>query len=188
MASTSVASELCILRGLMLMQPPPHAGKAQRGALPQLRCAGGLRLHTRVVAGDLLRRAHCALLVVAAAVGGCGNDTQVSIVLTRDESLAVAPLFVRFVFEVKDDEAVEDGPFAVDSVPDNAFVGVPPRASFAVDVIGCTQNDRETCEEPADFVGRGCAGPFSRERDTELVIDVVMFSTALGNERCPVEP
>ena len=140
------------------------------------------------VASDCARRARCALVVVAAACAGCANDTQVSIVLTRDESLAVAPLFVRFVFDVKDGEAIEEGPFSIDSVPRNSFVGVPPRESFAVDAIGCIGNDRESCEEPADFVGRGCAGPFSRERETELVIDVVMFSTALGNARCPVDP
>ncbi len=128
------------------------------------------------------------LLALVGSGVGCANETLVSIVLTRDESLTVAPEFVRFVFPLKEDADVEDGPYAIDNVPDGAFVAVPPRISFSVDVIGCLENNIATCQEPLDFVGRGCAGPFSRERDTALEIEVVMQSTAEGNARCPVDP
>ncbi|HEY1100591.1 MAG TPA: hypothetical protein VGF99_16740 [Myxococcota bacterium] len=121
-------------------------------------------------------------------VAACGGDPQVQLVLKSDDTLAFAPEFFRFVFPLEEGDPVEAGPFTTTSLPRNAFVAVPPLLSFSVDAIGCTSIVREECEEPGSFIARGCAGPFSRERDTELVIEVTMSSAVDGNARCPVAP
>lgn len=128
------------------------------------------------------------LVVVVAGVVGCASEPQVTIAVTRSEALAVAPSFLRFSFPVKDGDTIEAGVFNVQAIPDEAFAAVPPRASFSVDVAGCLELDPKACEDEAGFVGRGCAGPFSRERDTELAITVELLPTAEGNAACPIDP
>ena len=126
--------------------------------------------------------------VAAGLASSCASEPQVTIVVTRGADFAITPEFLRFVFLLEAGDPIEAGPFPIAAVPRNAFVEVPPLVSFSVDVIGCTSNLREECEEDGDFVGRGCAGPFSRERDTELEIEVELLNTADGNARCPVQP
>ena len=90
--------------------------------------------------------------------------------------------------EIEDGDTIEAGVFNVEAIPDESFAAVPPRTSFSVDVAGCLELDPKACEDEAGFVGRGCAGPFSRERDTELAITVELLPTAEGNAVCPVAP
>lgn len=144
-------------------------------------CEGVVRALTRAGRG-----AAVACAVVTGLAGGCGGP-QVNLTLTRSEGLAVAPEFVRLVFHMQD-STVEAGPFGLQSIPDESFAAVPPPVSFTVDVIGCLRNAREDCEDPTSFVGRGCAGPFSRDRDTTLDISVELLPTAEGNARCPITP
>lgn len=127
-------------------------------------------------------------VVLACAVCSCANEPQVTIAVTRNEALTVAPSFLRFSFPVKDDDTIEAGVFNVQAIPDEAFAAIPPRTSFSVDVAGCLEIDPAACEDEAGFVGRGCAGPFSRERDTEFTITVELLPTAEGNAACPIAP
>lgn len=131
-------------------------------------------------ASDLL-----ALLVVVGAAG-CGPP-PVTLKLTRAEGFS-APQFLRFVFHIEGGETIEQGPFSIGSIETERFAEVPPLKSFSVDVIGCLRGVREECEDPTSFVGRGCAGPFSRERDTELLIEVQLLPNAEGNAACPISP
>lgn len=126
-----------------------------------------------------------ALVLVVAAVG-C-EPPPVTLKLTLADGLA-APDFVRFVFHLEEGDPLEHGPFSRASLPSERFAEVPPFVSFSVDVIGCLRGVREECEDPTSFVGRGCAGPFSRERDTELRIEVELLPTADGNAACPISP
>ena len=122
------------------------------------------------------------------AVVGCG-EPPVTLRLTRDPAILVAPPFVRFAFPVEGQEApIEQGPFSAAALDSVRFVEIPPNLSFSVDVIGCARGAREECEDPLSFVARGCAGPFSRTRDTELLIDVVLLPTDQGNAACPIAP
>ena len=130
----------------------------------------------------------CVVVLTACAVCSCASEPQVTIAVTRNEALTVAPSFLRFSFPVKDSDTIEAGVFNVEAIPDEAFAAVPPRVSFSVDVAGCLELDPKACEDEAGFVGRGCAGPFSRERDTELAITVELLPTAEGNAACPVAP
>jgi hypothetical protein len=139
------------------------------------------------VASERFTRLACALVVVVGGGVGCA-EPQVSLRLTKDPDLAIAPEFIRFVFPIEGRDALEEGPFSKAAIDAERFAAIPPGLSFSVDVIGCLQGDRASCEEETSFVGRGCAGPFSRERDTELVIDVVLLPTAEGNEACPIPP
>lgn len=118
---------------------------------------------------------------------GCG-EPPVTLRLRRDPALLVSPQFVRLVFAVQDGEPIEQGPFSLAVLAGERFAGIPPGVSFSVDVIGCLRGVREECEDPISFVGRGCAGPFSRERDTELLVDVVLLPTEQGNAACPIAP
>jgi hypothetical protein len=126
-----------------------------------------------------------ALLIVI-GTAGCGAP-PVTLKLTRTPGLA-APDFLRFVFHLEGGETIEQGPFSRNSIEAERFAEVPPLVSFSVDVIGCLRGVREECEDPTSFVGRGCAGPFSRERDTELLIEVQLLPTAEGNAACPISP
>lgn len=126
-----------------------------------------------------------SLLVVVGAAG-CGPP-PVTLKLTRAEGLA-APEFLRFVFHLEGGDTIEQGPFSRGALDAERFAEVPPLISFSVDVIGCLRGVREECEDPTSFVGRGCAGPFSRERDTELLIEVELLPTAEGNAVCPISP
>jgi len=129
----------------------------------------------------------CAVVVVGlGGLAGCGGP-QVTLTLTRNEGLAVAPEFVRFVFHMADED-VEAGPFGITAIPAESFAAVPPPVSFSIDVIGCLKGVREECEDPTSFVGRGCAGPFSRDRDTDLAITVELLPTVEGNALCPIAP
>jgi hypothetical protein len=127
------------------------------------------------------------VVVVAAGVGGC-SPPAVTITLKPAENLVAPPEFVRFAFPVKDADVEEAGPFGLQNIPDEAFAAVPPGVSFSVDVIGCLSNDRAECEDPGSFVARGCDGPFSRQRDTELAIEIVLLPAVEGNAVCPVAP
>lgn len=127
-----------------------------------------------------------AAVVVVVGTAGCGPP-PVTLKLTRAEGLA-APEFLRFVFHIEGGDTIEQGPFSIGSIETERFAEVPPFVSFSVDVIGCLRGVREECEDPTSFVGRGCAGPFSRERDTELLIEVELLPTAEGNVACPISP
>ena len=142
------------------------------------------------VASDVAARLAGALVVVAsvASLGAGCADPQVSLRLTKDPDLALAPEFIRFVFAIEGQDPIEEGPFSKNAIAGERFAAIPPGLSFSVDAIGCLQGDRASCEDETSFVGRGCAGPFSRERETELVIDVVLLPTIEGNENCPIPP
>jgi hypothetical protein len=128
------------------------------------------------------------LPVMSLVIAGVGCEPPpVTLKLTLADGL-IAPDFVRFVFHLEGGDAIEQGPFSRASLPSERFVEVPPFVSFSVDVIGCLRGVREECEDPTSFVGRGCAGPFSRERDTELLIEVELLPTADGNAACPISP
>ncbi len=135
------------------------------------------------------RRLVCNAALVACVVGsivGCGG-AQVEIALSKSDALAIAPEFVRFVFLHRGDD-IEAGPFGVRAITAESFAAIPPNTPFSVDVIGCLSNVRDACEEPDSFVGRGCAGPFTRQREQALQIDVELLPTAEGNALCPIAP
>lgn len=142
------------------------------------------------VVSEVVRRGASVVVGVLGVVLGAGGcaEPQVSLRLTKSDALAIAPEFIRFVFPVEGQDPIEEGPFSQNGIGGERFAAIPPGVSFSVDVIGCLQGDRPSCEEETSFVGRGCAGPFSRERDTELIIDVVLLPTAEGNAQCPIPP
>jgi hypothetical protein len=117
---------------------------------------------------------------------GC-EPAPVTLRLTLAEGLG-PPSFVRFVFALDDGTVIEEGPIAREALSTERFVEIPPRVSFSIDVIGCLRGEREACEDPLSFVGRGCAGPFSRERDTTLDIEIELLPTTEGNAACPLAP
>jgi hypothetical protein len=117
---------------------------------------------------------------------GC-EPAPVTLRLTLAEGLG-PPAFVRFVFALEDGSVIEEGPVARGSLETERFAAIPPGVSFSIDVIGCLRGEREACDDPTSFVGRGCAGPFSRERDTTLDIEIELLPTADGNAACPIAP
>lgn len=119
--------------------------------------------------------------------GACVSEPQVNIALERSEDLVLAPDFLRFAFHTKDD-VIETPITATGAAPRNAFLEIPPTVSFSIDVIGCPSNVAEECEEPAQFIARGCDGPFSRSRDQEpFSVTIVLEPPAVGNADCPVD-
>lgn len=137
------------------------------------------RLIGRVVVGALAGL--CSLCGL-----GC-EPAPVTLRLTLAEGLG-PPSFVRFVFALEDGTVIEEGPIPREGLATERFVEIPPRVSFSIDVIGCLRGEREACEDPLSFVGRGCAGPFSRERDTPLDIEIELLPTVEGNAACPIAP
>jgi hypothetical protein len=129
-----------------------------------------------------------AAILIALVGAGCGSEPQVTIAITRSDALDVAPDFLRFSFPVKGGDTIEAGVFNVDAIPDEAFAAIPPGTSFSVDLAGCLSLDPAACQEPTEFVARGCAGPFSRRREDQLAIAVELLPTSEGNARCPVAP
>lgn len=147
---------------------PPRSGTTRTGSLK--------RQGVVVAAAGLL-----------ALLGASCEPAPVTLRLTLAEGLG-PPAFVRFVFALDDGSVIEEGPVARGALETERFVAIPPGVSFSIDVIGCLRGEREACDDPTSFVGRGCAGPFSRERDTTLTIEVEMLPTADGNAACPIAP
>jgi hypothetical protein len=130
-----------------------------------------------------------ALLAATSAsvfTSACG-DPPVTLSLVAADDLTVPPEFIRLVFRPKDAEPVETEIFTRLALPENAFVEVQPGVVFSVDVIGCTDNTRETCESEETFNARGCTGGLVRGREDTLAITVELHGAVQGNALCPVE-
>lgn len=122
---------------------------------------------------------------LASSLSSCAGP-PVTLTLVPADDLPLAPEFLRLVFRPKDEDPVETGIFPMLALPDNAFVEVKPGVVFSVDVIGCTDNKRETCETEETFNARGCTGGLVRGRDDTLEITVELHGVQ-GNALCPIE-
>jgi hypothetical protein len=135
----------------------------------------------------LLRASFLALGVVASTtIGGCG-EPPVTLVLVAADDLTVPPEFLRLVFRPQGEDPVESEIFPLIALPDNAFAAVTPGLVFSVDVIGCTDNQRDGCETEDTFNARGCRGALVRGRNDPLEITVELHGAVQGNALCPVE-
>jgi hypothetical protein len=111
----------------------------------------------------------------------------VTLTLVAAPDLSVPPEFIRLVFRPQAAEPIESEIFSVIALPDNEFAAVEPGVVFSVDVIGCTDNQRDACETEASFNARGCTGGLVRGRNDPLAITVELHGAVQGNALCPVE-
>jgi hypothetical protein len=125
-------------------------------------------------------------LAASSALCSCG-EPPVTLTLVAADDLTVPPEFVRLVFRPQGADPIETAIFPRIALPDNAFVEVKPGVVFSVDVIGCTDNDVESCATEDTFNARGCTGGLVRGRNDPLAITVELHGAVQGNALCPVE-
>jgi hypothetical protein len=124
----------------------------------------------------------CSLVVAA----GCGQDTQMSIVLSRHESLDKSPPFVRFHMMNVSDKTVEQfGPYDIKDIPSDGFAQVAAGDSLVIDVFGCPSEKASACEGDK-FTARGCSKKQTFKAGEQKTVKIVLYPPgAAAVDGCP---